>query len=272
MKIGYQMKQVRERLAKGLVDKGVLRTEKRNFLLFDMATHPVADTATKDAVIKRILVLLTSQSPTVHPGIFYREEKKQIVLRMTRTLCLLCCAFAANVLENTLTHLSYEAREAAFQKADDILNEFSQWPMAPKTPGGGVGASLSGSNMGSTTKGTGIGEGSVLTDDPTEANLGVGVTELARTIKSEFAQSAEGQFEAIAAVLSVLSTMDSLVGWLCFPLAIKASTLTELAPLSILTALICSHLHLGRQDHTSHSTMYHQQQQLHAAKDRRCSN
>jgi hypothetical protein len=32
---------VRERLAKGLVDKGVLRTEKRNFLLFDMATHPV---------------------------------------------------------------------------------------------------------------------------------------------------------------------------------------------------------------------------------------
>ncbi|KAJ7741867.1 hypothetical protein B0H16DRAFT_1464313 [Mycena metata] len=33
--------QVRERLAIGLVDKGVLRTEKRNFLLFDMATHPV---------------------------------------------------------------------------------------------------------------------------------------------------------------------------------------------------------------------------------------
>lgn len=41
MKIGFQLKQVRERLAKGLVDKGVLRTEKRNFLLFDMATHPV---------------------------------------------------------------------------------------------------------------------------------------------------------------------------------------------------------------------------------------
>ena len=43
MKIGYQLKQVRERLAKGLVDKGVLRTEKRNFLLFDMATHPVSE-------------------------------------------------------------------------------------------------------------------------------------------------------------------------------------------------------------------------------------
>ena len=40
MKIGYQLKQVRERLCKGLVDKGILRTEKKNFLLFDMATHP----------------------------------------------------------------------------------------------------------------------------------------------------------------------------------------------------------------------------------------
>ena len=40
MKIGYQLKQVRERLAKGLVDKGVLRTEKRNFLLFDMVRSP----------------------------------------------------------------------------------------------------------------------------------------------------------------------------------------------------------------------------------------
>jgi Golgi phosphoprotein 3 len=35
---------VRERLAKGLVDNGVLRTEKRDFLLFDMATHPVVRT------------------------------------------------------------------------------------------------------------------------------------------------------------------------------------------------------------------------------------
>ncbi|KAK1918241.1 hypothetical protein P3342_000961 [Pyrenophora teres f. teres] len=31
MKIGYQLKQVRERLCKGLVDKGILRTEKKNF-------------------------------------------------------------------------------------------------------------------------------------------------------------------------------------------------------------------------------------------------
>ncbi|KAJ2515679.1 hypothetical protein H4217_005030 [Coemansia sp. RSA 1939] len=53
-KAGYQLKQVRERLAKGLVDKGILRTEKRNFLLFDMATHPIQDPRAKDEVIMRV--------------------------------------------------------------------------------------------------------------------------------------------------------------------------------------------------------------------------
>ena len=62
MKIGFQLKQVRERLAKGLVDKGVLRTEKRNFLLFDMATHPVADVRTKEAVVSRVVALLNQES------------------------------------------------------------------------------------------------------------------------------------------------------------------------------------------------------------------
>ncbi|KDN45732.1 putative VPS74-protein [Tilletiaria anomala UBC 951] len=212
MKIGFQMKQVRERLAKGLVDKGILRTEKRNFLLFDMATHPVADTATKDAVLKRILVLLTSSSSSVHANIFYREEKADVTFRVTRALCLLCCAFAANVLENALTHLTYEARETAFQKADDIMNEFSQWPMAPQTPGGGIGAApTAASASGARMNGTGIGEGSVLTDTYEEASMGVGVTELARAIRNDYSKADESQYEAIAGLLATLAKMDSLI-------------------------------------------------------------
>jgi Golgi phosphoprotein 3 len=57
MKIGFQLKQVRERLAKGFVDKEVLRTEKRNILLFDMATHPVADVRTKESIVSRLVTL-----------------------------------------------------------------------------------------------------------------------------------------------------------------------------------------------------------------------
>ena len=40
------------RLAKNLVEKGVLTTEKQNFLLFDMTTHPLNDSGVKAKLIK----------------------------------------------------------------------------------------------------------------------------------------------------------------------------------------------------------------------------
>ena len=64
-KYGFQLKQVRERLAKGLVDKGILRTEKRNFLLFDMATHPLSDTRAKSALVSRMHTLLTFTTASI---------------------------------------------------------------------------------------------------------------------------------------------------------------------------------------------------------------
>lgn len=50
----YQLRNVRERLAKNLVEKGVLTTEKQNFLLFDMTTHPVTDMAVKERIVKKV--------------------------------------------------------------------------------------------------------------------------------------------------------------------------------------------------------------------------
>ncbi|KAH8823703.1 GPP34-domain-containing protein [Flagelloscypha sp. PMI_526] len=104
MKIGFQLKQVRERLAKGLVDKGVLRTEKRNFLLFDMATHPVADARTQS--------------------------------RTLRAVCLSCSAYAASVLDNVFTSatsasaggMAWETQEVAFSRAEEMLAVFGSWP------------------------------------------------------------------------------------------------------------------------------------------------
>lgn len=231
MKIGYQLKQVRERLAKGLVDKGILRTEKRNFLLFDMATHPLNDTSCKDAVLRRVLTLLTSTSPTVHANTFYKEDSsssgRPVALRVTRALCLLCCSFSANVLENALNHLSYEARESAFQKADDILEEFANWPMAPSSglAGGGVGGgagafgaagvptSLSSNGPKPKANGARIGEGSMLNGRAyEEGNVGASVLELAKALQKELEQEGDAfMFECIAAVLNVLSRMDSLL-------------------------------------------------------------
>lgn len=105
LKIGYQLKQVRERIAKGLVDKGVLRTEKKNFLIFDMATHPVSDVGIKRKLVGQVLDVLFSKNQ--NPD--------------ARTIALVCAVYAANLLENITSKLSYSQREVAFSKADEIL-------------------------------------------------------------------------------------------------------------------------------------------------------
>ncbi|KAI8993133.1 Golgi phosphoprotein 3-domain-containing protein [Pilobolus umbonatus] len=123
MKIGYQLKQVRERLAKGLVDKGVLRTEKRNFLLFDMATHPIADPAVKEEIIKRVCTMLVTR---VSPSSI--DSQSDIPHAYLRTVSMICAAYAANVLENALLYLLPDLREQAFSKVDELMNDYSSWP------------------------------------------------------------------------------------------------------------------------------------------------
>ncbi|EOD49925.1 vacuolar protein sorting-associated protein 74 [Neofusicoccum parvum] len=175
MKIGYQLKQVRERLAKGLVDKGILRTEKRNFLLFDMATHPVADGGAKDEIRRRVRNLLTNRTVVLPPSQFLPEEME---FRYLRTIAMVCAAYAANVLENALSTLGHEARERAFAQVDELLAEYSQWPFARRAGGsGGIGANL----------------GQVIQE---EVNNG---------------KDKELQLEVVAACLSVFTRLDSLL-------------------------------------------------------------
>lgn len=125
MKIGFQLKQVRERLAKGLVDKGVLRTEKRNFLIFDMATHPVTDSAVKEEVVKRACTALITRSGS-SPSLAERESP--IAFQQLRTVAMVCSAYAANVLENALMYLNHEMRERAYTKVDELLSDYSTFP------------------------------------------------------------------------------------------------------------------------------------------------
>lgn len=191
MKIGFQLKQVRERLAKGLVDKGVLRTEKRNFLLFDMATHPVADVRTKDAIVARVVALLTSTTSAVPPQALDKEGTQA---RAARAACLACAAYAASVLDNALARLAYEDREAAFQRCDEILTEFSVWPFGNGARADGV-----------TRARQRIGAGSAGRTDR-EAVLG-----LVQEVRKEAQGEEDLHFELIAGVLDVLSKLDSLL-------------------------------------------------------------
>ena len=198
MKIGFQLKQVRERLAKGLVDKGVLRTEKRNFLLFDMATHPVADVRTKEAIISRVVALLTSTTAAVPPAALGKDGTQ---CRAMRAVCLVSAAYAASVLDNAFGRLTYEDREAAFQRCHDILAEFASWPFGSSAGGGN--RSVPGSRRREASR---IGMGSAGVSSR-EVVLG-----LVQEVKKEMQGSEEDLcFELVAGVLEVLSKLDSLL-------------------------------------------------------------
>ncbi|KAG8985456.1 hypothetical protein FRB94_004860 [Tulasnella sp. JGI-2019a] len=189
MKIGYQLKQVRERLAKGLVDKGVLRTEKKNFLLFDMATHPVAEARTKEELVNRVVTLLSSRTSSIPPQAL---QKEVVQYRHLRAVCIICAAYAASVLENPLNRLAYDAREAAFSRSDDILADFCVWPFGAKDRS--VGTSQARRREGG---GTG-----------SSADI---VQELVREVRKEQGDTEDLCFEVVAAVLEVYSRMDSLL-------------------------------------------------------------
>lgn len=140
MKIGYQLKQVRERLAKGLVDKGILRTEKRNFLLFDMATHPVVDGGAKEEINARVRAAVSARTLVLPSNPFFPAEAE---FRYLRTISMVCAAYAANVLENALVTLSHDARERAFSHVDELLAEYSQWPFPRRsTASQGIGINV----------------------------------------------------------------------------------------------------------------------------------
>lgn len=221
MKIGYQLKQVRERLAKGLVDKGVLRTEKRNFLLFDMATHPVSDPTFKDDVLKRTLGLLTTRTAAVPMSEMYSD---QVRYRTIRAVAMVCAAFAANVLENALVHLGYDAREAAFAKCDELLAEFSLWPFASvqaQSSGGiGVGSGSRGAESANLAEINRFARMEIMGINPATATNANGSSNGNSSSNGQSGEDGDGgeaqamrelHLEVVAATLSIYRNMDSLL-------------------------------------------------------------
>lgn len=195
LKIGFQLKQVRERLAKGLVDKGILRTEKRNFLLFDMATHPLADLRAKENIITRVISILTSTTSAVPPSAL---DKDGTQCRVMRAICLVCAAYTASVLDNAFARLGYEEREAAFGRADDILVEFSSWPFGSASGINETGPKRKYSNKIATGS---SGDGS------RESIMGL----LSEVKKESVGGEEDLGFELVSGVLEVLSKLDSLI-------------------------------------------------------------
>ncbi|KAM8921132.1 Golgi phosphoprotein 3-like [Pelodytes ibericus] len=109
-KLQYQLRNVRERIAKNLVEKGILTTEKQNFLLFDMTTHPVTNTTEKQRLVKKLQECLLDK--WVNDP--HRMDK--------RTLSLLVLAHSSDVLENAFSTLPDEKYDMAMNRSKDLLD------------------------------------------------------------------------------------------------------------------------------------------------------
>ncbi|XP_029619708.1 Golgi phosphoprotein 3 [Salmo trutta] len=110
LKLHYQLRNVRERLAKNLVEKGVLTTEKQNFLLFDMTTHPLTDNNIKQRLIKRV------QEAVLEKWVNdpHRMDK--------RLLALIFLAHSSDVLENAFAPLLDDQYDLAMKRVRQLLD------------------------------------------------------------------------------------------------------------------------------------------------------
>ncbi|XP_070845239.1 Golgi phosphoprotein 3-like [Chaetodon auriga] len=110
MKLHYQLRNVRERLAKNLVEKGVLTTEKQNFLLFDMTTHPLTNSTIKQRLVKKV------QDSVLEKWVNdpHRMDK--------RILALILLAHSSDVLENAFAPLQDDQYELAMKRVHILLD------------------------------------------------------------------------------------------------------------------------------------------------------
>ncbi|XP_041612522.1 Golgi phosphoprotein 3-like isoform X2 [Vulpes lagopus] len=108
-KLQYQLRNVRERIAKNLVEKGILTTEKQNFLLFDMTTHPVTNTTEKQRLVKKL------QDSVLERWVNDPQRMDK------RTLALLVLAHSSDVLENVFSSLADDKYDVAMNRAKDLV-------------------------------------------------------------------------------------------------------------------------------------------------------
>jgi Golgi phosphoprotein 3 len=100
-------------------------------------------------------------------------------------------------LDNAFGRLTYEDREAAFQRCDEVLAEFACWPFGS--------TSATGTGGGRRREGVKIGMGNSAPSGR-ESVLG-----LVQEVKREMNGEEDLSFQLIAGVLEVLSKLDSLL-------------------------------------------------------------
>jgi Golgi phosphoprotein 3 len=124
-KLNYQLKQVRERIAKGLVEKGILRNDMKSYFLFEVSAYPMRDTQPKKDLVKKLSTLLT-QTPEKCLLALNHETPNQTPYLRLRVLLLAICATCAEVLDNIFD--DYWA-DQAINTGENLLDQMSIYPL-----------------------------------------------------------------------------------------------------------------------------------------------
>lgn len=128
-----QLKNVRERISKSLVEKDILVTEiHTKFWLFDVNCYPIKDKICQLALKNRINAILSPQSNDNDGGELFISSDSfpdTVDFKLVRTLAVICCAYGADVLDATLHSLDSENFDKAFLTAEKILKTISDFPI-----------------------------------------------------------------------------------------------------------------------------------------------
>lgn len=111
LRTNYQVRQVRERLAKGLVDRGILQAATSTWTHW---IHPIRDTKIKKDLVDLVADYLGPNPPS-------KDSSPAVI-------ALLGCAYAANVLQPALTKGTKLTGEQVFQsvrKAQALLHFYA---------------------------------------------------------------------------------------------------------------------------------------------------
>lgn len=104
LKYRYSLRKVRERVAKNLVEKGVLTSVKKGFFLFDMTVHPVVDASIKRSLEKKVQDALL--------GGFRKETWRMD----QRVLALILLSHISDVMEESLRSLKDSDYDVAMER------------------------------------------------------------------------------------------------------------------------------------------------------------
>nr|XP_012421737.1 PREDICTED: Golgi phosphoprotein 3-like [Odobenus rosmarus divergens] len=110
LELYHRLRNIQGVMIKYLMEKGVLTTEKQNFLLFDMTTHPLTNNNIKQRLIKKVQeAVLDKWVNDPH-----RMDK--------RLLALIYLAHASDVLENAFAPLLDEQYDLATKRVRQLLD------------------------------------------------------------------------------------------------------------------------------------------------------